>query len=100
MEIETAVGRAILGLDSEETFIARTVVHAAVTGRMFCRVCGSILDNRTAQVVEIEGLGSTVYCHRHKTKPHLLATLADEHGRAVSHYTWNSSTTTQPKNNG
>lgn len=100
MKIQTAVGRTILGLDSEETLIARTAVHDAVTRACFCRVCGSILDNRTAQVVEIEGLGHAVYCHRHETKPHLLAAMATKHNRTVYHYTWHTSTTVQPTTEG
>ena len=96
MRIEDAIGRAVMGEDSPELGIARVSVHAAVTSALFCRMCGGILDNSTAQVVETGEGSVTPLCGDHHVPREHLQKIANQFGTTVEAHTWNGTDKIDP----
>ena len=91
--IENTIARAINGDISHHVGIARVSVHTAVTRAIVCRLCGSVLDNSTAQVVETSEGSITPLCGDHHQTREDLANIAERHGVVIHAHTWEGTET-------
>ena len=92
MGIEYTIGQAIMGEIPEELALSRVAVHAAVTTSLVCRLCGSILDQSTAQVIET-GMGSiTPLCKAHHVPADVIQRIVNANDTTAEAHTWEGTT--------
>lgn len=91
--IEKTIAHAMSGDISHHVGIARVSVHTAVTRAIVCRLCGSVLDNSTAQVVETSEGSITPLCGDHHQTRDALSSIAERYGVVIHAHTWEGTET-------